>query len=315
MIADLKPIQPTAIKPKDGIKMNRKVFYSAIRKTIFGQITQQQVDGIETILNEWDSRGIDDLRWLAYILATTYHETAHTMQPIEEYGKGRKHEYGKPDSLTGKCYFGRGYVQLTWKRNYQIFSDRLGIDLVGNPDLALNPSLAVKILFDGMIGGLYTGVGLPKYFGNSTDWDNARRIVNGTDRMQEIAGYAKAFYSALQAASSFSPDEQVTESIVTTTDGEEIVMLEHEHPQPSPQQPVAEPLPEQSSFLSGKKTHIGMFISGGIGVAAMMGFIPGMTADTGAQMLQSAFGVSGFRSALPGLIKLAFQFYLRSKTV
>lgn len=294
--------------------MNRKVFYDAMRQTLFGQITQRQVDGLETVLNEWESRGLDDLRWLAYILATTYHETAHTMQPIEEYGKGRKHDYGKPDGETGKCYFGRGYVQLTHKRNYQTFSDRMGIDLVQTPDLALEPEHAVKILFDGMVNGLYTGVGLSKYFGKLTDWENARRIVNGTDRMQDIAGYAKAFYSALQATGSFAPDEAVKESVVTTTTGEEIVMLEHEHPQPALPQTVAEPLPEQSGFLSGKKTHIGMFISGGIGVAAMAGFIPGMTADTGAQMLQFSFGTSGFRSALPGLIKLAITFYLRSKT-
>lgn len=295
--------------------MNRKVFYDAMRQTLFGQITQQQVDGMELILDEWKRRELDDLRWLAYILATTYHETAHTMRPIEEYGKGRKHDYGQPDNETGKCYFGRGYVQLTHKRNYQTFSDRMGVDLVQNPELALDPAYAVNILFDGMIGGLYTGVGLARYFGKSTDWENARRIVNGTDRMQDIAGYATAFYSALQAAGSFAPDEVVKESIVTTTDGEELVMLEHEHPQPVPPQPVTEPLPEQSGFLSGKKTHIGMFISGGIGLAAMMGFIPGMTADTGAQMLQSAFGVSGIRSAMPGLIKLAIQFYIRSKTV
>lgn len=293
--------------------MNRKVFYNAIRQTLFGQITQQQVDGMELILDEWRRRGLDDLRWLAYILATAYHETAHTMRPIEEYGKGRKHDYGQPDGETGKCYFGRGYVQLTHKRNYQTFSDRMGVDLVQNPELALDPAYAVNILFDGMIGGLYTGVGLPKYFGKSTDWENARRIVNGTDRMDDIAGYAKAFYTALQAASNFTPDEQVKESIVTTTDGEEIVMLEHENPQPAPETP--NPLPQSISSGSGWLTHAGMVISGLIGVAAMFGVIPGMTPDQGAGMLQTALGISGARKAAPSLIKFAIQtfIYLRSK--
>ena len=53
-----------------------------------------------------------DLRWLAYILATDYHETAYTMQPIEEYGKGAGYDYGEPDPVTGEIYFGTGLVQL-----------------------------------------------------------------------------------------------------------------------------------------------------------------------------------------------------------
>ncbi len=293
--------------------MNRKVFYDAMRQTLFGQITQQQVDGMENILNEWESRGLDDLRWLAYILATAYHETGHTMQPIEEWGKGRKHSYGQPDSETGQCYYGRGYVQLTYKRNYQTFSDRMGIDLVQNPDLALDAENAVKILYDGMINGLYTGVGLPRYFGKTTDWENARRIVNGTDRMRDIAGYARAFHAALQTAADFAPTEQVQESVVTTTDGEDLPMLEHENPQPATELPAPLPLPVSSG--SGWLTHAGMAVSGLVGVAAMVGAIPGMTPDQGAGMLQTALGISGARKAAPSLIKFAIQtfIYLRSK--
>jgi hypothetical protein len=59
------------------------------------------------------------ISWLAYVLATVYHETASTMEPIEEYGKGAGHSYGEPDPETGQVYDGRGYVQLTWKDNYQ----------------------------------------------------------------------------------------------------------------------------------------------------------------------------------------------------
>jgi hypothetical protein len=290
--------------------MNRKVFYDALRQTLFGQITQQQVDGMENILNEWQQRGLDDLRWLAYILATTYHETGHTMQPIEEWGKGKKHAYGQPDAQTGQRYFGRGYVQLTHKRNYQTFADRMQIDLVHNPALALDPGHAVKILFDGMINGLYTGDGLRRYFGKETDWVEARRIVNGEDRKHDSAKIAQVFYAALQTASSFGVDEQVRESVVSTADGEALVMLEREYPPPALPQPVI----ESSGLLSGKKTHIGMLVSAALGLAGMLGYIPGMTVDQGASMVQTAFGVSGIRSAIPGLIKLAIQFYLRSKT-
>jgi hypothetical protein len=293
--------------------MNRKIFYDAMRQTLFGQITQPQVDGMENILNEWEARELDDLRWLAYILATTYHETGHTMQPIEEWGKGRKHSYGQPDAENGQCYYGRGYVQLTHKRNYSTFADRMGVDLVQNPELALDPSNAVKILIDGMVNGLYTGVGLPRYFGKSTNWEEARRIVNGEDHKHDIAEYAKAFYAALQTASSFQPDEQVRESIVTTTDGEEIIMLEHEQPQPAPPQSIAEPMPVSNG--SGWLTHTGMAVSGLIGLAGMLGYVPGMTPEYGAGMIQTALGISGTRKAAPSLIKYALQifFSLRSK--
>ncbi len=295
--------------------MNRKVFYDAMRQTLFGQITQQQVDGMENILNEWEARGLDDFRWLAYILATTYHETGHTMQPIEEWGKGRKHRYGQPDPETGQTYYGRGYVQLTHKRNYQTFADRMSIDLVQRPALALEPDHAVKILFDGMINGLYTGVGLPRYFEKSTDWVEARRIVNGEDRKHEIADIAKAFHAALQTSASFGADENVQKSVVTTTDGEEITMLEHENPQPmpAPVQTIAEPMPVSSG--SGWLTHVGMAISGVIGLAGMLGYVPGMTPEYGAGMIQTALGISGTRKAAPTLIKYALQifFTLRSK--
>ena len=45
---------------------------------------------MSTILNEWEENlpNADD-RWLAYMLATAFHETARTMQPIREFGAGR----------------------------------------------------------------------------------------------------------------------------------------------------------------------------------------------------------------------------------
>ena len=54
-----------------------------------GLETYHQVDGMNYILDTWeDAPPSDDLRWLAYALATTYHETAATMLPIAEYGYG-----------------------------------------------------------------------------------------------------------------------------------------------------------------------------------------------------------------------------------
>src|ERR1041385_6889458 len=103
------------------MKLNRDYFFDTIRANLFkGKLTQSQVDGMESILLTGETEGLTDLRWLAYMLATCFHETARTMQPIEEYGKGKGYRYGKkikrsgiPYTLPDKLYYGRGLVQLT----------------------------------------------------------------------------------------------------------------------------------------------------------------------------------------------------------
>lgn len=185
--------------------INRKNFYDQVRDKLFnGKLSQQQVEGMEAILNEWESRDeLTDLRWLAYMLATVYHETARTMQPIEEYGKGRGRPYGIKDKRTGKIYYGRGLVQLTWYDNYVKMGLILGIDLKFHPELALDMNIAVKILFEGMTKALsnfgdFTGRSLEHYFTETKeDWYNARRIINGVDRASDVAEYGKIFHKAL----------------------------------------------------------------------------------------------------------------------
>lgn len=194
--------------------INRKSFFESIRTTLFKTgLKQTQVGGINAILDRWEASGLTDLRWLAYMLATVYHETAKTMQPIEEYGKGAGYRYGKkikrsgiPYTLPDKLYYGRGYVQLTWFENYETMGRLLGIDLLNNPELALHPGIAADIMFEGMTKGNshfgdFTGKSLENYFNDTkVDWVNARRIINGTDKAELIAGYGKKFMAALQAA-------------------------------------------------------------------------------------------------------------------
>ena len=180
--------------------IDRDRFFAAVRARAFGgSMTQRQVDGCNAILDGWDARpDLTDRRWLAYMLATAKWETAHTMQPIEEYGRGAGHDYGGPDPQTGQAYYGRGYVQLTWKTNYQKMAALTGVDLVYRPELALDPKIAAVVMFEGMRGGLFTGVGLPKYFNPLTDDPvGARRIINGADRAWEIAQIHHAFLSGL----------------------------------------------------------------------------------------------------------------------
>lgn len=187
--------------------IDRKKFFTEVRIQMFGnRLSQQQVDGMNAILDEWEERGLTDLRWLAYMLATTKWETAHTMQPIEEYGRGRGYVYGSPDPVTGKVYYGRGFVQLTWKRNYEVMSKLLGIDLVNHPELALGLEVATQILFEGMLRaesgmGDFTGMALEDCFSATReDWTKARKIINGTDHDIEIGQLGQRFYSILQQA-------------------------------------------------------------------------------------------------------------------
>lgn len=183
--------------------MNRTAFFSAIRRTPFpGRLTQGQVDGVTAILDGWQRRfPKGDSRWLAYALATAFHETGRTMQPIRERGFGAGRPYGATDTVTGHVFAGRGLVQLTWKDNYRRASHLVDRDLVNNPDAALEMDVSVDILLLGMARGLFTGKRFADYFNATLEaWVRARRIVNGLDRAHDIADYGRAFYAALRAA-------------------------------------------------------------------------------------------------------------------
>lgn len=187
--------------------INRTFFFERVRRTLFaGRLTQQQVNGLTAILNEWENnyKKKDD-RWLAYMLATAHHETDRKMAPIEEYGKGKGKPYGKrlkqsgqPYMDTASLFYGRGFVQLTWYENYQKAGKKLGIDLISNPQLALQLQYASPIMFAGMMEGWFTGRKLGDYFSaTKEDWVNARRIINGTDKANLIAAYAQDYYSCI----------------------------------------------------------------------------------------------------------------------
>lgn len=201
---------------------DRQIYFDQVRKDPFGgSMNQGQVDGQEAILGGFERKqGITDKRHLAYMLATTYHETARTMQPIEEYG-GESYLKGKPYYP----YYGRGYVQLTWEENYKRATDELGlmamgIDLVQTPDKALDPEIAYYIMDRGMSEGWFRGDSkgrqtLGRYFSDTVDDPvNARDIINGDVKTMgpKVAGYHEAFETALEA-SSVEDDGEVVVSI------------------------------------------------------------------------------------------------------
>jgi putative chitinase len=167
--------------------VNFQIFFDDVRNSLFGgKLSQGQVEGMENIIN-YSTVSLDQL---AYVLATVKWETAHTMQPIKEYGSTA---YLK--SKPYWPYYGRGLVQLTWKDNYA----KYGLDKT--PDKALEWDSSLFVLFDGMTKGLFTGKKLDDYINdNKRDYINARRIINGTDRAKEIAQIADAYRTALIAA-------------------------------------------------------------------------------------------------------------------
>lgn len=183
-----------------------QTFFNAVRP-MFGKLKQSQVDGLNALLRATESLPITHR---AYLLATAFHETAKTMQPITEYGPRSyfsKYDTGRLASALGNTpqadgdgytYRGRGYVQITGRRNYAKASEALGVDFVGNPDLALRPDYAARILVLGCSEGWFTGRKLEDYLPG--DYVGARRVVNGTDRAEMIAGYAENFEAALRQA-------------------------------------------------------------------------------------------------------------------
>lgn len=187
--------------------INRDDFFFHIRAELFNGMTQPQVNGCNAILDAWEKwqPGVD-LRFVAYAFATAYHETAATMQPIEEYGRGRGHAYGLPVGKYHQIYDGRGFVQLTWEPNYQNATRHLrargvltaGQDLDVTPKLALELPIAGAILVFGSLEGWFTGKKLADYFSaTADDAVNARRIINGVDCASAIAGYHDHFLRAL----------------------------------------------------------------------------------------------------------------------
>lgn len=187
--------------------MSREAFYKAVRPMFHGTLSQSQADGIEAMLAATDGLPITHR---AYLLATSKHETADTMQPITEYGGRRyfdKYDTGKLAKALGNTpeadgdgftYRGRGYAQLTGRANYAKAGAALGLDLLHKPDLALQPTVAAQILVRGCCNGWFTGKKLSDYLPG--DYTNARRVVNGTDKADLIAGYARGFEAAIVAA-------------------------------------------------------------------------------------------------------------------
>jgi putative chitinase len=218
------------MKIKGDINMfyNRKAFFDKVRVSLpeDGKLSQEQVEGLELLLVEGERRNFNT-EWIAYILATIWHETGFTMQPVREtfaktdadaiarldraFNSGKLKSVSKPYWREG--YFGRGYIQLTHDYNYKKMGEWLKLDLLKNPSLALDPKISAQIAYEGMLQGMFTAKKLGDYLDGKDGYDaedekqftEARRIINGKDKAKNIAKYALKFESALRGSEGVAP--------------------------------------------------------------------------------------------------------------
>jgi putative chitinase len=212
---------PTAI-----MRLHNPLAFFTHAKDVLGPLSQSEVDGTNAILKACGDAGYS-IGDVSYALATAYHETAGTMMPVKEYGGPayftRMYDItgARPDKARilgnsmpgdGAKYCGRGYPQLTGKRNYAKATLKLmerGIlkaheSLVDHPDLAMRPDIAAAIMVFGMSEGWFTGRDLdddiPR-IGPATykQFFDSRDIINGTDKQAKIAQEAIEFQEGVVA--------------------------------------------------------------------------------------------------------------------
>lgn len=163
---------------------------------------------------------------LAYMLATARHEAYYfptgeffsskpevgsiayfnkydpVLASTEEH-RNRAIANGNTQEGDGYRYRGRGLVHLTWKNNYRKAQEQFDVNFVSQPDKAAEPEHSVPIMIWGMKEGIFTGKKLSDYISSAgVNYVEARRIINGSDQQQLIAGYARKFESILRKTSS-----------------------------------------------------------------------------------------------------------------
>lgn len=140
----------------------------------------------------------------AAAIGTTAVETASSFTPRRELYNDPPGEYAYFESMygighhpqaaamgntqvgDGAKYFGRGFIQITWKNNYKAYGDRIGVDLVNNPNAALDPNNAANIF------GLYWTDRNIQAMADRSDWAAVRAAVQGgsagLDHLKQVVG-------------------------------------------------------------------------------------------------------------------------------
>lgn len=124
----------------------------------------------------WEEKILTPLTLIG-ALSTVRTEVGRNFKPIMEIASGQDYEgrasLGNTQKGDGVKFKGRGLIQITGRANYANYGKKLGIDLIGNPDLALDLKVSAKIL------AMYFKEREVNKWCNSKDWEMVRRKVNG----------------------------------------------------------------------------------------------------------------------------------------
>lgn len=220
---------------------NRKYLFDLLRNSPFGgSLSKAQVTAINLILDLCERMSLP-LEYIAYILATAFHETGgkfttgkeslnytsaalRTKFSRERISLADADKYGRDDKKKRKAnqsaianliyggawglrqlgnrlvgdgwrFIGRGLVQLTGRKNYELFG------LGDNPDGAMDLAKSVEILVVGMVNGVFSGAKLEHFMKNGVfNAVAARAVVNGKDKASLIAMHYESILAALKKA-------------------------------------------------------------------------------------------------------------------
>ena len=212
--SDVFPGNPQLIGAESIARLRQDLLKLAAWETANFASKQGTIDAIKGMCQ---AMGLGLPTQIAYVLATTQWETAQTFQPVKE--AFWHDEAWRKANLPYYPFYGRGYVQLTWQGTYKAYSDILGINLVSNPDRAMEPSVALFVLVHGFKTGTFTGRKITDFINPGlTDFVNARRCINGTDKATEIASLAEKFLAAAAPVAGPAPTAAVAAAPVAPAD-------------------------------------------------------------------------------------------------
>lgn len=173
--------------------MTKQGFMSFYLGTPYESGASECYDAIDKALTE---AGINSQLTLLGALATIRTEVGKAFKPIKEIADGSAYE-GRADLGNqvpgfGRKYVGRGYIQLTGYYNYRNYGDRIGIDLVCHPELALTVDNSAKIL------AVYFRDRKVNMACDVKDWVRVRKLVNGgTNGLDVFLSIVNQYYNKI----------------------------------------------------------------------------------------------------------------------
>lgn len=293
-ILEAEQVESDEDAPSAGL--DRALFFSQIKNALFkGRLKQVQVERIDAVLTELEYAAIEELSAWAYVLATGHHEAGEwlyykelggvdyftKLYDIQGQRPTKARELGNINKGDGARFCGRGPVGITGRANYRRQGRKYGLDLENSPELAEQADIGARLLVEGMRDGDYRRrldgrpYKLSDYFDSKRcDYIGARNIVNGgQDKAQLIAGYAAAYYAALDAASSHMDDLEPIDYYDTAPDVIETESQAAVMPPDEPDQKNKKPWFKINplDWLPGVKTHLIMLTTAGLAAAELFG--------------------------------------------